>query len=70
MNSDDRISIKVKLNTKLRLMRRMKYGDSFDSALNEILDALDATKLEPPPIEQPIPVNGSDGVTEGNNAIT
>jgi hypothetical protein len=67
MNSDDRISIKVKLNTKLRLMRRMKYGDSFDSALNEMLDALDATKLEPLPNEQPTPINGNTNLLEVEN---
>ncbi len=36
-----RITIAVNEDTKKRLMRRMKYGDSFDSAINEILDKLD-----------------------------
>jgi len=67
MNNDDRISIKLKLDTKLRLMRRMKYGDSFDSALNEMLDTLDTPKIEPPPTEQSMSVNGSAGLIEVNN---
>lgn len=48
MNDDESVSIKIKMPTKLRLMRRMKYGDSFDSALNEMLDALDKHKLDMP----------------------
>ena len=46
-----RVTIAINPETKLRLMRHMVYGDSFDSAINAILDKLEQpstpnTKIE------------------------
>lgn len=42
-------TLKLKPETKKRLERRMKYGDTQDSAVNDLLDLVDQIEGKPKP---------------------
>ena len=42
-----RITLAVNQDTKLRLMKHMVYGDSFDSAINSLIDRIEAFEKRP-----------------------
>jgi len=49
-----RVQIQLKMRTLHRLnMLARKHGGSFDEAINVAIDALDATRHDPPPRPRP-----------------
>lgn len=46
---DLRASLKITEETRTRLTKRMKYGDTYDSAIIELLDLADKVEGKPPP---------------------